>query len=58
MIRDKTKECKSDNKDTQIINAITKWRLKARVTKERRTAYMRTVKKIQEKYLRACFVVI
>lgn len=45
----------TDNRTTQIMNALMKWRNRSTITKIRKTAYKRTIESIQKKYLSATF---
>ena len=43
MQRETTKLCMMESRQTDIINALTKWRLKAKITKERRKSTIKTL---------------
>jgi hypothetical protein len=53
--RETTQLCMIENRQNDITNALIKWRLRAKITRERRKSFVKTVKAIDHLYKRACF---
>jgi len=54
--RETIKLCIVENRQNDILNAIIKWRQRAKITRERRKSYVKTVKAIDHLYKKACFL--